>query len=266
MNESLSNAIVARFAMCTAVAVTVLVSAFSCAMKPADQSLSLEEYRNLGVPDPVKPWQISDYTQAWNALSLVKWRMPHQLPVRDSPKSGALFSHMLSLDYLSFLEDTTMALHEKAMQLVEFVRVYDYWMDIYSAPTLKKNHYHREIVALKQFHLHLMESMLHLANRINASDDPADKALQYGYKSIKGNYLTALSTFLEMPCLGPPFLTRDLETVADSVYASAMRNRSVLDHDEVAVLVRSLQSATDSTSSKYVRRKYLDLQRSLKET
>jgi len=242
----------------------LVAACISCAVEQEDHSLTLEEYMALGMPDPNRKWLMSDYVQARNVLSQLRWREPLQLPAKDSKKSGGLFEHMLSLEYLSFLGDTSMALHEKAMHIVEFVRVYEYWIEIYDVPILKKNHYHREIVALQLFNLRLMEAMLGLANQINESDDPADIALQYGYKAIKGNYLSALDADLRTQRYGPPFLEHDLNRMADSIYASAMRNRSVLDSSEIGQLVKSLQLVMDSTSSSHIRDKYSILLKELK--
>jgi hypothetical protein len=130
-------------------------------------------------------------------------------------------------------------------------------------PTLKKNHYHREIVDLQIFNLEVMEDMLNLAHQINKSDDPADAALQYGYPSIKANYLTSLSNGLKTQNSTSEFLERDLNRMADSISASVMRNKEWMDSAAISELKRSLHSVMDSTSSDYIRSKYQSLEKSL---
>jgi len=243
----------------------VLSGMFSCTNSLPDESLSVDEYVRLGMPDPGKPWEMADYTQAYNVLAKIKWEKPHQLPAKDSKKSGLLFDHMMSLEYLSFLQDTS-SLNEKAARISEFMRVYDNWIDIYTVPIIKENRYHREILEIQIFNLRLMEAMVNLAHKINRSDDPADVALQVGYNSIKENYFASLDNNFKMQRNTSAFLKRDLDRMADSVYASVLRNKEWIDSSDVNELHRSLRLVIDSTSSDYIRSKYKNLEESLKGT
>lgn len=234
----------------------VLVLSMSCSQTREDHSLSIEEYMKLGVPDPTRKWDLEDYKQANNTLVQLKWQRPFVLPVKGSKKSGLLFDHMISFEYLSFLRDTTLSLNAKAERISEFVRVYDYWEDVYSTPILKESPYQRERLALRVFHLRLMEEMLNLMHKINKSDDPADIALQYGHKFIVNNYLTSLKTSLEMQRNAPDFLKPELDQMADSIYASVIRNREWMNSGILNELNGSLRAVIDSTTSDYVRGKY----------
>lgn len=243
--------------------VVILTGGFSCTDRRDDNSLSVDDYVELGMPDIDRIWGMADYTQAYNVLSKIKWEQPIELPRKDSERSGSLFEHMVSLEYLSFLQDSTMSLNAKAERISEFTRVYDYWIDIYTIPILKRNHYHREIIDLQIFNLRVMEAMLNLAHKINKSDDPADVALQFGYNSIKENYLTCLHNDLKTQNRTSEFLKPDLDRMADSIYASVMRNKEWMDSSAVSELKRSLQFVMDSTSSDHIRNKYKTLERSL---
>jgi hypothetical protein len=243
--------------------VVILTGSISCTDRSEDNSLSVDGYMELGVPDPRKKWDMDDYTEAYNVLAKIKWEQPLKLPARDSNKSGLLFKHMVSLEYLSFLQDTTTSLNEKAERISEFIRVYDYWIDVYTIPILKKNHYHREILDIQLFNLRLMEAMLNLAHKINNSQDPADIALQYGYKSIKENYLISVDNGLKTQGNTSEFLKADLDRMADSIYTSVMRNKEWMDSNVVSEVRRSLHLVMDSTSSEYIRNKYKSLEKSL---
>ena len=243
--------------------VFILTCSFSCTHRPEDNSLSVDAYRALGMPDPARKWDLADYTQAHNVLAKTKWEKPLQLPVKDSENSGLLFEHMLSLEYLSFLQDSTIRLSEKANRISEFSRVYNYWMDVYTNPTLKRNHYHREIIDIQIFNLSLTEAMLNLAHEIDRSDDPADIALKYGYGAVKRSYLACLNNDLQTQSFTSEFLDRDLERMADSIYSSVMRNREWMDSSAVGELKHSLRLVMDSTSSDHIRNKYKSLENSL---
>jgi hypothetical protein len=217
----------------------------------------------MGMPDPARKWDMDDYTQAYNVLARIKWEQPLKLPAKGSNKSGLLFDHMVSLEYLSFLQDTTLSLNEMAERITGFTRVYDYWIDIYTNPTLKRNYYHREIIDIQLFNLRLTEAMVALAQKINRSDNPADIALRYGYDEIKENYLTCLSTDLKTQSYTSEFLDHDLDRMADSIYSSVMRNKDWMDSSDVSELRRSLRLVIDSTSSASIRKKYGSLESSL---
>ena len=44
--------------------VFIFVFCFSCADKKVDNSLTIDAYKALGMPDPTKKWDMADYTQA----------------------------------------------------------------------------------------------------------------------------------------------------------------------------------------------------------
>ena len=88
-----------------------------------DHSLTPEEYRALGLPDYTRVWSIEDYSNAFLVLNTLKYNQPKALPSRDSEKSAVLFSRMINIDNLSFLQDETLALHDKA-EMIQVVRKY----------------------------------------------------------------------------------------------------------------------------------------------
>jgi hypothetical protein len=251
------------FAKHTFLIVVILACSFSCGIKKADNSLTIDAYRALGIPDPGKKWDMADYTQARNVLAKLKWESPLQLPVKDSKKSGLMFEHMLSLDYLQFLQDSVITRNEKAQRISEFGVVYDYWIDVYTNPTIQRSYYSPEIVDIRIFNLRLAEAAFNLANEINKSNDPHDIALRYGYGSIKRAYLECLNNYLQPEVYGWAFAEQDIERMVDSIHQSIMRNKEWIDSSAVTELKYSLRSAMDSTSSTRTRDKYKRLEKLL---
>ena len=240
----------------------MLISCFSCTTEQADNSLTVEQYIKLGVPDPWSEWNMEDFSQVHVALTRIKWQKPFQLPRKDSEKSGLLFEHMLSFDNMSFLNNNELSLNEKAERIAAFVQVYDYWMDVYSNPIIT-NIYHRELIDIQIFNLGVTERMLRLAQEINKSDVPTAVALQYGYKSIQMNFLNCLTNDLKVQSRTSQFLKRDLDRMADTVYAAVLRNKSWMDSRTISDLKKSLNLVMDSTSSNHIRSKYTSLQKAL---
>lgn len=240
----------------------ILLFSFSCGDNRADNSLTIDAYIELGMPDPNEKWDMADYTQARNVLARIKWERPLQLPAKGSKKSGLLFEHMLSLEYLSFLKDSTITRSEKVQRISEFGAVYEYWIDIYTIPTLKQNHYDREIIDIRIFNLKLAESALNLAQEIKNSDDPADIALQYGYPSIKRAYLECLNNYLQ-PQSYASAVDEDMGRMVDSIHQSVIRNKAWMDSSTILELKHALRLAMDSTSSDGLRNKYRRLENHL---
>jgi hypothetical protein len=235
---------------------------FSCSKSNVDKSLTIEEYMKLGVPDPTKEWHMDDFSQARAALGKIKWDKPYQLPMKDSKKSGSLFDHMLSPINMSFLNNQAMSLNEKAERISAFAKVYDYWIDVYSNPVIN-NYYHRELIYIQLFNLGIMDNMVALGMEINKSDDPTAVVLQYGFSSIKRNYLDCLTTDLKTQSYASRFLEKDLDTMADSVYTSVIRNKVWMDSNAIIDLKQSLKIVIDSTSSEHIRETYKNLEKSL---
>jgi len=225
--------------------------------------LTIDAYRALGMPDPDKKWDMADYTQARNVLGKLKWESPLQLPVKESKKSGSLFERMVSLDYLLFLQDSASTRNEKAQRISEFGVVYDYWIDVYTHPTIQRSYYNREIVDIRIFNLRLAEAAFNLANEINQSDDPNDIALRYGYGSIKRAYFECLNNYLQPQSYGSAFADQEIERMVDSIHQSVIRNIEWMDSSAVSELKHSLRSVNDSTLSTRIRDKYRRLETSL---
>ena len=224
-----------------------------------DYSLSIEEYQELGIPDPNKEWNNNDFSDAYYVLSELKWKKPFELPVKDSKKSGLLFSHMVSLNNISFLEDDSLALNEKATRMMGILQVYQNWIDLYKHPRYKTLYYHRELNDIYIYRLHITQRMLDIGDEINKSDVPADILMQSGYEFIQKNYLAGLFSFMEIQSNSSNFLKKDLEEMADSISASILRNKDWMDSVATNDLKKSLLVVMDSTSSDSIRNKYIEL-------
>jgi hypothetical protein len=225
--------------------------------------MSVDEYIKLGIPDPGKTWNIDDYHMAYSILGKLKWEKPFQLPMKGSEKSGALFERMVSFESFAFAQDSAISLSEKAARISEFLKVYAYWIDVYTHPGFKKPYYHREIVDIKIFNLRVAELTMNLAHQIYVSDDPANAGLKYAYGSIKRDYLTSLLDDLKTQSNTAQFVKEDLDRMADSIFVSVMRNKELIDSSAVSNLKQSLHVVLDSTRSDYVRKKYTSLEKSI---
>jgi len=235
----------------------ILVICTSCKKESNwDQSLSIEEYKDMGMPDPNRVWDTEELTTAINVLSGIKWSKPYILPRKNSEKSGELFKRMISLDNMFFGKGDSLQLHEKAILSSEFLQIFGRWQDVYTHPMLKKQYYHTELVDISINEVRITEMMVELQKEIMASDDPLDVMLQPGAPGIRSNYISSLKNALNIQSYASHFLDEDLALLTDSLSASMVRNRSWMDSLSVEELKSYINIVLDSTSSQYVQARY----------
>jgi hypothetical protein len=235
----------------------LLMVSVSCTKKyEKDYSLSIEEYQELGIPNPTRVWDPKDITNAGNALTELKWKNPYALPRKDSEKSGMLFRRMISLDNMTFLQDESNALNEKAYQILEFLSVFEGWIKLYNNPLWKKPYYHRELIEIYINGVNVTQKMLDIADKIQESNDPDDVMMQSGDAEIRINYVSSLLNVMKIQSNTSHFLEEDLEIMADSISISIERNKDWMDSIATNLLKQSMETVMDSTSSDYIKNKY----------
>jgi len=239
--------------------VTVIINVSCNRGSNRDYSLSLKKYREMGIPNPNKVWNLEEIGIAINVFSGIKWSKPYILPRKGSKKSGALFERMISLENMTFLQDDTLQLHDKAYLSLEFLQLFDKWSEVYTNPIWKKQYYHRELAEININEVRLTEIMVELTKDVMASKDPVVMMLQAGVPQIKLNYVSSLVNALNLQSHSSQFLNKDLELIADSLSSSIMRNNEWMDSLSKVKIKKSIDIVLDSTSSDYVKEKYLDI-------
>ena len=226
----------------------------------ADHSYTLEEYRELGMPDYDTIWNIQDYETAFLVLKTLKydWK-PFALPVKDSEKSGILFSRMMNLENLSFLQDETIPLHQKAQTILWWLNIYYELIDVYTNVQMKRQYYIRELVDIDIFGVGLAQKMLDLGNEINKSEDPSDVAMQSGVPEIQKMYIDLLAEVLGKQQHTSRYPKQTLELLSDSLSNSVRINMGLFDEDASEMIKQEMLTVIDSTSSRKIRKNYREL-------
>ncbi|MEN8230650.1 MAG: hypothetical protein ABFS38_21015, partial [Bacteroidota bacterium] len=241
--------------------ILVLPVFFGSCKKPneTDPSYTLEAYQELGMPDYNTVWSMTDYKDAYYALVKLKYEKPFALPARESEKSGELFSRIINLENLSFLQDETLPLHEKARIIMEYLNIHSDYMDVYTNLRMKKQYYARELVDIDIFGIRIAQKMLDLGNEINQSEDPGDVAMQSGFSSIQKMYLTFLTDMLEKQQHTSQYPEKTLELLCDTLSNSIRRNMEWFDEDASEEIKQGMHAVIDSTSSQRIKTDYRDL-------
>ena len=224
-----------------------------------DHSLTLVEYQELGMPDYNSVWNMEDYSNAFYALNTLKYQKPKALPTRDSEKSGVLFSRMISLDNLSFLQDETLPLYAKADMIKWFVNSLMELKVAYTTIGINTQYYVRELNDIDITRMRVAQRMLDLGKKINESEDPSDVDMQSDYPEIQKMYLNILSELLDKQQHTSQYSEQTLELLSDSLSSSVRRNMLWFDEDASALIKQEMLTVIESTSSRKIKKDYREL-------
>ena len=244
--------------------VIVIIFFSSCKMSSRkDLSLSLEEYINQGMPDYSRNWTPKDYEDAWQALIRIKNKKPFSLPRKNSEKSGMIFERIVSPENFSFIEEDSLRLFEKAYIIKTYLFIQSELVDIYTDHYRKKQYYSSELIDMHNFGLVVTEKMLYLAHKINESDKKEDMAMKSAFPDIQKIYVNMLLDVLDKQKYASIYSNEDSERLCDSISFSIERNKSWMDSSALLDIKHNMQVVVDSTSSVYLRNKYLSLSEAL---
>lgn len=224
-----------------------------------DHSLTLIEYQELGMPDYNSVWSMKDYSNAFFVLNTLKYGNLKALPVRDSEKSGVLFSRMISIDNLSFLQDEALPLWARADMIKWFVNTLMELKVVYTTVGTERQYYVRELMDIDIFRVSVAHLMLELGKKINESDDPSDVAIKSDYPHIQKMYLDILNELFEEQQNTSLYPEQTLELLADSLSTSVRKNMEWYDEEASAYIKNAMLRVIESTSSRKIRNDYTEL-------
>jgi hypothetical protein len=229
-----------------------------------DLSLTLKEYQVYGMPDITVPWNEQHLMKAHVALGAVRMKNFMKLPRRDSRRSGAVFSHILSPDNLSFLNDTT-ALHDKAFTIQAYWSFINDMGLIYFDNFKSKQYYSDELIDIYIYQLFVRKSMFKLADRIDRSDAPNDQGIKQGRPAIVNGYVYVVESLLQKQEKTSTFSASQLRKLNKAVTASILENSVYLNHASKQKLSESIKRIIEKNKSLYSGKEYDTLMKSLSD-
>lgn len=236
------------------------ISLVSCSKTDdTDHSLTASEYQELGMPDYNKVWNMEDFSNAFYVLNTLKYNTPKALPVRDSEKSGVVFSRMISIDNLFFLQDETLPLYARADMIKWFVNTLMELKVAYTTIGTSQQYYVKELMDIDILRVSVAHKMLDLGKRINESDDPSDVVMQSDYPHIQRMYLDILAELFEQQTYTSLYPESTLELLADSLSTSVRSNMDWFDEDASVFVKKAMFTVIESTSSRKIRTEYGEL-------
>jgi hypothetical protein len=223
----------------------------------------LERYQELGIPDYTRVWGIEDYSNAFFVLNTLKYENPKALPVRESEKSGELFSRMISIENLSFLQDEALPLWARADMIKWFVNTLMELKVVYTIVGTENQYYVRELMDIDIFRVSVAQKMLDLGKEINRSEDPSDVAMQSDYPHIQMMYLNIITELIELQEHTSQYPKPTLELLGDSLTISVKRNMVWFDEEASAQIKKAMLRVIESTSSGKIKSAYTELAETL---
>jgi hypothetical protein len=166
---------------------------------------------------------------------------------------------LVSRNNFNFIQDTSIPLSKKAQSIQVVLRVYGDLLELYTNALMKKQYYHQELIGIHLFGLGVSEKMLKLAESINESKDPEDKALQYGYQSIQGIYSSILLDLLKVQKNTEMYLPDDLELLCDSISSSVSLNKHAISDRSANEMTALMMEIVNDPLSDHVKNSYTEL-------
>ena len=235
----------------------------SCRYSESDQSFTLAEYREMGMPDTIRLWSHEDYTDACATLNNIKAIRSHSLPRKDSRKSGGLFSKMIDTNNLAFLIDEKLSLRERAYRIQQYIDFQGCFVTAYTDVNSQSQYYHKELIDLYIFGLTIAQDMLDLGQLINEATDSSNMAIQYAFPSIQSMYLAMVLTILENQQKSHFFENEDLVQLSGFVHDSIKINLEWMGEAAKEQLRKLLENIVNGSSPGEVKKKYAILIASL---
>jgi len=245
--------------------ILVMLIAGSCKKSKKDLSLTAKEYQMKGMPENDKIWSDQDYINAHNTLGSLRVSNFLSLPRKHSNKSGAVFSRIINKENLSFLNDSTISLRDKAFRIQYFSSFLNELSRMYTDNLKKEQYYDEELIDIHIFELFVRKKMLELAGKIMNSKEKEDISMQSGTKAIVKGYLNLVSAVLREQVKTEIFPARDLKRLSMEVSNSLMENLSWIEPADRQKISVEVQNTIDKSPSGSVKKNYGKILKLLKE-
>lgn len=177
-----------------------LVNCIGCSSQSIkDESYTVSQYEKLGMPNPEKIWQNSDYDKCLVILSDVKKENSKSLPQLNSKKSSILFRRLISPENLLFINDSSIDLQKRSIQLQFLTIDYGKFLLMYYQNDNAKLYYSTEVTELIIFGFKITEESFSLMNDVLKNVTVLNEEMKSGIQQLKDGYRkTIIGTLYEL--------------------------------------------------------------------
>ena len=234
--------------------IAIMIVAGSCRSNHyKDHSLTVKEYRKLGMPDYNKIWTRVDYVKAFSALSSVKLYQPMSLPRKHSRKSAKVFRSLINKANLSFVGDTTIPLAQRAMEIQFLPGYLSNLRNLYYDKLNPEQYYNEELIDIYIFQLYIFKNMLDLAGKIMNSEDEDAISLRSGSRAVFNSYYNFTVFLLEEQLKSDVYSESDIERLSDAVAESLQLNKGWFESSDKQKINSLMEGVLEKTTSGIIR-------------
>lgn len=221
-----------------------------------DLSLTVKEYQSKGMPDIDTIWSEDKLMKAHITLGSIRTKNFRTLPVKNSKKSGAVFSRIISKENLSFLNDSSKSLHDKAYQIQSVGPFLNEIGRMYTDNFRSEQYYSEELIDIYISEMYVRKRMLELAEEIMNSKEPEDISMQAGRPAIVNGYVNLITTLIGQQNNTKAFSGRELKKLNREVSRSITENMQYLDSENKQIISAEIMKITEKSSSRYIWRNF----------
>ena len=222
-----------------------------------DYSLSVMEYEKLGMPDPDKSWSVNNYFKAHITLGTLKIYNPKSLPRKLSKKSGTVFSRIVNKEILLFFDDPGLPLSSRAMEIMQFARLQNDLIGMYSYLSDSVKYYTEELPDIYIFALSVQDKKLEIAGKIMNSSEERDIEFQSGLPTVVYNYLNIIKIILGEQVKSKVYRLEDLERLSLEVSRSLAQNHKFILPADREALITMIKSIIENSPSGSIKENYI---------
>jgi len=224
-----------------------------------DESLTVQQYEMLGMPNPEKIWQNMEYDQCIVTLSDLKKENSKSLPQLKSEKSSILFRRIISPENLLFINDSSIDLQKRSIQLQFISANFGKLLFLYYQNDAAKQYYSNEVVELIIFGFNIAEESFILTNDLLKNVTVLTEEMKLGIQKLKDGYRkTILGTLSELE-RSNQYHVEDLEKLSITLHKNIRTNIKWIDPNVRLEIKKQITKITQKKYSQIVNDKLIEI-------
>jgi hypothetical protein len=237
-----------------------LVNSIGCSSQSInDESFTVNQYEKLGMPNPEKIWQSIDYDKCIVILTDVKKENSQSLPQLNSKKSSILFRRLISPENLLFINDSTIDLQKRAIQLQFITTNFSKLLLLYNQNDNAKQYYSNEVAELIIFGFKITEETFSLMNDVLKNVTVLNEEMKSGIQQLKDGYRkTIIGTLYELE-RSNQYHVEDLEKLSIALHKNIMTNLKWIDPNVRLEIKEQINKITQKKYSPIVNDKLIEI-------
>ncbi len=219
-----------------------------------DHSLTVQEYTLKGMPPADSAWKEESYLKAHITLSNIRLKDFSALPRKNSKKSGEVFNHLISKEYLSFLDDPSKSLRDKAFQIQSLASFLNELGRMYTDNLRTQQYYSEELIDIYLYELYVRKRMLDLSEKIMNSKNQEDISMQSGSVAILRGYVSVVASLVRTLEKNKAFSSSELKRLSNGISFSLKENLKYLDPSGKEEISVQINKTKVKSGSRYIKK------------